>query len=350
MTVLESKVFPIDIYSLKNYIIDNPELIGLVLEKSGFHQVDDDFNQGLEYRCAREEGKNPTAVRVFKDTLYATCFSTNLKGDLITLVQDKLKTSFPKAVKFIANIVNFKDLDAVEYTLPFGGFYKNIMRLSTVEPIDMETYSEKILDEFKNIPNKMFLEDGISADVQSKYKIGYDFLTNRITVPWRDANGEICGLMGRLNKREVDEYESKWYPIIAFPKSKTLFGYSSNYNTIQEHGICIVSESEKGTMALSSKGMDVGLSLGGSNLSEAQSNHIKSLFPKRIIIALDEGLEEEISRDMAIQLKMNSYYNNHVGYIFDKHNDIMPKGSKLAPADLNNNVLKKLINQHVVWI
>lgn len=337
-----------DIYQLKEYIIDNPDLIGLILEKTGFHDVDDDFNHGMEYRCALEEGKNPTAVRVLKDNLYATCFSTNLKGDLITLVQDKLQTTFPKAIKTIADIINFKDTDVIEYQLPFGGFFKNIMKLSSIEPIDIETYPESILDQFEMKPNTMFLEDGISVDVQNKFKISYDFITNRIAVPWRSFEGELIGVMGRLNKREIDDNESKWMPIIPFAKSKTLFGYSQNYRTIQENGICLIGESEKFPLQLESKGLAVGLGLGGSNLSEIQANHVKSLFPKKTIIMLDEGLEEEHSRELAKQLKMNNYYKNNVGYVYDKDRKYLPE--KYSPADLDKETLNKLIKECTVWI
>src|SRR5690606_39934074 len=52
-----------------------------------------------EYRCARDSGRNPTSVRVKIDTLSARCFSTNLNGDIITLVQSKLYTKFTDTIK-----------------------------------------------------------------------------------------------------------------------------------------------------------------------------------------------------------------------------------------------------------
>lgn len=337
-----------NVYALKNHIIDNPDLIGLILEKSGFHSIDDSFNQGSETRCAREEGKNPTAIRVLHDTLYTTCFSTNLKGDLITLVQDKLQVTFPKVIKVISEIINFKDVEVKPYRLPFSGYYKKIMKLDGEEPHEIQTYPESILNQFEIIPNKMFLDDGISTDVQLKYKIGYDFLTNRIVVPWRNTSGELCGVMGRLNQRKVSENENKWFPVLPFPKSKTLFGFGENYNSIQEHEICMIGESEKHVLQLESMGINVGLALGGSNLSQMQSNFIKSLFPKKIIIMMDQGLSEEHSREIATQLKMNSYYKNDVGYVYDKQGIYLPE--KYAPSDLDKGRLNKLIKECAVWI
>lgn len=340
-----------NVYALKNKIIDNPEYIELILEKAGFHNIIHNKIQN-EVRCAREEGRNPTSVRVDKDTLSSTCFSTNLKGDIITLVQSKLNLTFTQTIKKIAEIIDFKDDSGFQnYTPPFGGFYKKISRLRSDEFVDLETFSDDILDQFESVPNLLFYEDGILPQVQIQYKIGYDSVSSRITVPWYSFDGSsICGIMGRLNKREVDENESKWFPILSFPKSKTLYGFAINYNSIQEKGIVMIGESEKHSLQIASKGLNVGVSLGGSFMSEIQANHIKSLFPQKVLVMLDEGLLEDHSVEIAKQLKMDKFYKNQVGYIFDKDNMYMPLGSKLAPADLDKNTLKKLIENCTVWI
>ena len=339
-----------DVYGLKNHIINNPELIELVLEKTGFHYIDDSFGRGNEYRCARKEGRNPTSVKVNKSTLSATCFSTNLKGDLISLVQSKLSISFPAAVKKISEIVNYKFNTTESTYTPFGGYYKKIARLKDQEELDIEVYTDEILKRFIICPNLLFYRDGITPDVQIKYKIGYDSITGRISVPWYSLDGQLCGVMGRINRREVSEDETKWFPIIPFPKSKTLYGYMENYNSIQEKSAVMVGESEKHSLQLASKGLNIGISLGGSFLSEVQANHIKSLFPKRIIVMMDEGLEEEHSREIAKKLKGHRYYKNQVYYIYDKNNLYLPKGSKMAPSDLHKSTLNSLVKQCAIEI
>jgi len=283
-------------------------------------------------------------VKVNINTLGSSCFSTNLHGDLITLIQAKLGLSFSSTISKIADMIGFKSSEKTEtFTPPFGGFYRKISRLRNEDDIEIQTYSDDILLDYKSIPNMLFYKDGISTDVQLQYEIGYDCMSGRISVPWRSFDGSVVGVMGRLNKLKTSEDEKKWFPIQSFAKSKTIYGYSNNYNTIQEKGIVMVGESEKHTLQISSKGMDVGISLGGTSMSEVQANHIKSLFVKTNLIMFDEGLSEEISRDIAMKLKLDKFFKNNVMYIYDKNNMYMPKGSKLSPSDLDRNTLKKLI-------
>lgn len=338
-----------NVYALKNYIINNPEYIELILERAGFHNIK--YNKFKdEYRCSREEHTNPTSVRVKADNLSAICFSTHVKGDLITLVQSKLYTSFPETVKRIAQMIDFTSEEKQqEYKLPFGGFYKNIAKLRDEEPFSLEIYPESILNQYKIFPNKLFFEDGISHKVQREFKIGYDSVSTRITIPWFNEDG-LVGVMGRLNKKYLNDDEIKYYPLYPFPKSQVLYGFIENYNSILEKEIVLISEAEKGTLQFASKGLRVGVSLGGSFISEVQANNIKSLFPKTIIVAMDEGLSEDHSREIALKLKSNKFYINKVAYIYDRNNLFLTKDSKLAPGDLPKSTIKQLIKHCTVWV
>ncbi|PWG68157.1 hypothetical protein DEM28_25105, partial [Enterobacter mori] len=58
---------------------------------------------------------------------------------------------------------------------------------------------------------------------------------------------------------------------------------------------------------------------------------------------MDEGLDEEHSLTIAKSLKFENFFKNEVGYIFDRENKYLPKGSKMAPADLDKRSLECLI-------
>lgn len=341
-----------NVYSLKNYLIENEDKIELLLHSVGFEDVSGEFNDELEFRCAWEEGSNPTGVRINKETLSAQCFSRNIKGDIITLIQEKLQCNFHKSIEIISKITGYIESENDEIELPFDGFFKQVKKIKDNDYYSIDVLEESILDQFITNPSLLFYKDGITEEVQRKYQIGYDVISGRITVPWRSFNGELVGVMGRLNKEEVLKTENKWFPILnySFSKSKTLFAFSNNYHNMQKKSAIFISESEKSPMILDSKGIDIGVALGGNSLSTLQANNIKSLFLNTIIIGLDEGLDEDHSRHMAEQLKMNSFHKNRVGYIYDKNNLIIPKDSKLAPADLPKEDIARLMKNHTIWI
>ena len=333
-----------DVHSLKKYLIKNEEKVLLLLEDVGFSHVNDDFKGGLEIRCAWEDGGNPTSVRIIKDTLSSTCFSRNVNGDIVTLIQARTGLTFPRTIERIAHVTGFKESANTTIKQPFGGFYKKIRKSSLLaDTIETAIYDESILNDYLITPSERFLKDGINYDVQVKYQIGYDWQSNRIIVPWRNFKGDLIGIMGRLNKDEIESYENKWFPIIAFPKSATLFGFIQNYHHIQREKFLFIEESEKSPMVLESKGINLGLGLGGNNISKVQANNIKSMFPERIIVGMDEGLDVEKSVNIAEAVKMDKYFKNEVYYIHDKHNIYLPKGSKMSPSDLPKEDMKRLM-------
>lgn len=339
--------------ALKQYLIDNTEEIEKVLHSVGFTNIDGRFKQGQEYRCAWEEGGNPTSVHVNKKTLNGGIFSHNINGDLFVIVGEKLSldisTDFPKILKSIAEIVGFESSGQYVAKEPaFGGFLKRAKKLSTGDShIELETYGDEVLEQYSYMPSLRFVKDGINPDVQRKYNVGYDYFSDRITVPWRGETGEVIGIMGRLNRDNEDilPNENKWFPLISFPKSQAVFGYSENYQSLINNKIIMIGESEKFGMQLESKKIDGGLGIGGSQISPYQANIIKSLYPDVIFVCMDEGLEVEHSVKIARQLKSHGIFNSKVCYINDKNNLWLPKGSKMSISDLPREDIRSVLKQ-----
>lgn len=89
----------------------------------------------------------------------------------------------------------------------------------------------------------------------------------------------------------------------------------------------------------------------GCDVSDIQAKHLKALMTSKIILAYDEGLEEEQIRLQAQKLILNNaVFQNHVGYVFDRENLILPKGSKASPSDLGKAAFTELIKSHVIWL
>lgn len=339
-----------DVYKIKEYLMDNLDQIPLLLYRAGFADIEEYNNN--EFRCAWDDGLNPMAVRVKIDDLTAQAFSMNVKGDIITLIQEKMKLSFYRTLDFICEVclIDKKQMEQ-DYIveLPFGGYYKNIAKIRNNTYDDLPIIPELDLKVYGVVPNMRFYKDNISIETMERYKIGYDTCTDRISVCWRNEKGDCVGIMGRLNREHKDS-ESKWFPIIPFPKNQTLYGLYENKKSIKEVSTLFIFESEKGTMQLSSMGLNLGISLGGNSLSKWQINTIKSLFTDRVIVCLDEGLEEEHSKQLAEQLKMDGFFKNKSGYIFDLENKYLKKGSKNSPTDLGKDVFKSLVKECVVWV
>ena len=258
--------------------------------------------------------------------------------------------NFPTALKWAAD---FAGLDKEEYDidiqLPFGGFFQGLVKEISEPEFSMKTYDESELDEYKGFYNTMFLKDGISFESQEKFDIGYDALSNRVTIPIYSLDNKLIGIMGRYNGK--CEKEERWLPIIPCSRSLTIYGFNENYQSIEEKGMAIIGESEKFVMQADSFGCHIALATSGCHISDTQAKHIKSMFVPKIILAYDEGLNEEDVIAEAEKLKMNNQiYKNQVGYIYDREHKYLPEGSKASPSDLGKEVFAKLVKECVVWL
>ena len=258
---------------------------------------------------------------------------------------------FSKALNYVARFLGLEEKElSSEIRYPFSGFYKKLIKNLEEPECRMKTYDESILTKYEKKYSMMFLEDGISFDTQKSFNVGFDLETMRITIPEYTLDGSLCGIMGRLNDKKCDHSE-RWVPIIPCSRSMTLYGYHKNYEKIQDKRLVVIGESEKFVQQLHTMGCNLGLSLCGCDISNVQARYLKGLMTDKIILALDEGLEEEQIRHQAEKLIIdNIIFKNKVGYIFDKDNKILKKGSKNSPSDLGKGKFLELCKSHVVWI
>ena len=71
----------------------------------------------------------------------------------------------------------------------------------------------------------------------------------------------------------------------------------------------------------------------------------------RIIVAFDEGLDEEFVRNEAQKLVCNnSILKNKVGYIWDEDNEILEKNKKQSITDLGKEKFAYAIHKKVKWL
>lgn len=328
------------IIKIKDKLRDNPELIIHILNELGCENI-----KSLKGHEIRWGSSNGSKINI--ETLSYTSFSHNHKGDVITMVSLLKEIDLGQAIKWLAKELNlsYEYSEKVEVTLPFGGFFKNYSKVKDSDVNPPKTYPIERLKEYTGRLNTLWLEDNISLQTQELFDIGLDFETNRITIGWKDVNSELVGIIGRLNKKELTDKDTKYLPIIPFNKSKVLYGLDVNYSSILDNGTIIIVESEKSVL----RGYELGyrniVALGGNNISERQAALIKSLCVN-VVISLDEGIELTHSIEQAKKCKIeNPFFSNEV-YVMEV--DDLPK--KHSIFDMNKEVIDNYLKNKLIYI
>lgn len=328
------------IIKIKDKLRDNPELIIHILNELGCENIKP--LKGREIRWGRSNGS-----KINIETLSYASFSHNHKGDVITMVSLLKEIDLGQAIKWLAKELNlsYEYSEKVEVTLPFGGFFKNYSKVKDNDVNPPKIYPIERLKEYTGRLNTLWLEDNISLQTQELFDIGLDFETNRIAIGWKDVNSELVGIMGRLNKKELTDKDTKYLPIIPFNKSKVLYGLDVNYSNILDNGTIIIVESEKSVL----RGYELGyrniVALGGNNVSERQAALIKSLCVN-VVISLDEGIELTHSIEQAKKCKIeNPFFSNEV-YVMEV--DDLPK--KHSIFDMNKEVIDNYLKNKLIYI
>lgn len=344
----------IDIASLKELIKGDVDKICEVLEESDFYDVQP-MSCGNEVRCAVRDGGS-LRVRVEIDTLASVIYGDDTTGDIITLVQEQMALDLRDAMTHICSILGVTDGDLEQFkpkTNPFGEFFDKVENdFYSVESEKMTILDEEdVYSRFLIAPSYMFYKDGVSCKQQERFKIAYDYSSDRICIPYRDSMGRLVGVEGRLNKEDIESGEFKYMPIYKYPKAQVVFGYYENYRTLVERRVVVVLESAKSVMKMADMGYNFAISVGKSHISDYQANLIRALNPKLVIIAFDEDVEEAQLMLMANKLKTQTPYTMFsVGYVKDRDGVILKEGSKNSPADMGKEKFDKLMKEMVHFV
>lgn len=333
---------------MKEYLKNNPEQIEKILSYYNYHSIN---ITDKEIRCAKVGGDNPSGCRIkLNDNLSATDFTTSYNGDLFSLIATHTGLTYREVLKTITTMLGKKiegNYQSEEKSL-FDGFFDTLYIPYEDEEKEV-TYDESVLDKYNNGYKwfKRFADDGILPSSQVKFKVGFSEESNRITIPWRDSEGNIVGIMARLNLDEKTNF--KYIPLIPFPKHKFLYGLYQNKEYIKESKEVYIFESEKSVMLGDSLGYRNFTSLGGNSISKTQVEQLLKLNVNKIIIALDEGLDTEIIKKDIKTIKDCLFMRDcKVGFILDKENKYLPKGSKASPIDLGKEVFEGLLRECLI--
>lgn len=338
------------ILKIKNKLYNNEEQIINILNKVGctkIHKTEEN-----QIRFGRDEESSGSANIIFTDTLFYISHSENVKGDIITLVSDFLSITIGEAINWLAKELNIKaEYTPKEINLPFNGFFKNISKAKELDESPPLTYDLSKLKQYKHGVSKLFIDDGISAITQEVFNIGYDMESNRVTIPWLSETGELVGIMGRINIKNMSDKEKqyKYLPIIPFSKSKVLYGYYENYKGILETNTMIIVESEKSILKARQMGFNNVVALGGNEIHPRQQRLIKTMFCN-VIIALDEGLSLEHCIKQAEKCRINNPFFQNEVYVVQMNNNKYIKETKVSIMDLDKQTVNKILDEYLIYI
>lgn len=330
------------ITKVKDALYGKKDLIIEILEELGAENI----NPNVNPHEIRWGGKGGNKIDV--NTLSYVSFSHSEHGDILTLVCSmKGYNKLGDGIRWLSNRLglSYEAYKKVEVKPPFGGFWKQYSKIIENDETPPPTYDLSRLDEFNIGVSKLFIDDGISAITQEEFNVGYDSLSNRFTIPWYNVEGELLGIMGRLNQKEIGDKQNKYLPIIPFRKSKALYGLNINYKNILNKNCIVIVESEKSVMKAHQYGIDNVVALGGNKIHSIPKKLIKSLHCD-VIIALDEGLELKHSIEQAKKVQINNPFFTNNTYVLDMKD--MPKKSCIF--DLDYEEVQKAFSERLIYI
>lgn len=327
---------------IKRMLIEQADIICDLLESYGFEHIN---YKAREIRFARDvDGGQNISIRLDNnENIFVKDYARNECSDIFAYIckekGENLKNLLNKT-KLLLKLEN--DWTPKKRVELFDGIYNNIKKSNS--RVELKEISEEELEKYELIPNIRFMKDGINIRTQKDFGIRYDFSSDRIIIPIRDEIGRLVGAKGRYNA-EPDELHPKYIYVIPVSSSQLLFGYSENYQYLYGSDV-IVCESEKAVMQAYSFGYRNVVGLGSNSLSEKQAELILQLQPKRVIFALDEGLDISSTMKNAERLKQSFVFNKfeilYWNYNLDK---TIP--SKSSPTDLGKDKFFEILNNQL---
>jgi DNA primase len=330
---------------IKEMLVENPEKLTELLSDFGFEHIN---HRGNEIRFARDwQGGSNISIRL-KNNQYCVVFdwSRGVTTDIISYIIQEKNADFREVLQATKRILGLGNDWRPQQRKPlFGGIYNNIT--CQKRDIQLKTYNDNILGQYEKCGNLRFLRDGISLDAQKFWDVRFSVEDNRIIIPIRNEYSDLVGAKGRLNG-DADEENPKYLYTIPVAMSQLLYGYSENYQYLYGNDVILV-ESEKSVMQAWDFGVRNIVALGSHSLSEKQTKLLLQLQPKKIIIAMDEGLEFEHTKRNADMIKNFGGMLTPEIWYWDSTMDL-DIDSKSSPTDSGKEKFEEIMEEQLVRI
>lgn len=295
---------------------------------------------------------------LYKDTKLFVCYTEDGNMSIFKFLKTYYETRqieydwFEDIYNVVLNCGNFRPKEDFDTTQYHSLKERYQIKKKTVE---LQQYSNGILDIFmKNYPVE-WLNDGISRRAMDKYNIKYSVSQNKIIIPHYDINNNLIGIRGRaLNEWEIEnigkympiQIEKKWY---THPLSLNLYGLNHTKENIKKYGICYIGEAEKFCLQSESFSFpNCSCAVCGSQFNKYQLDILmKNCQPKEIVICFDKEEKDKEDKYFFKLYNLCKKYINYCKMSFIYDNDNLLK-LKESPTDCGENIFKKLLEKRII--
>lgn len=341
-----------DLKAIKKRIYNDDRIEDLLdmLGCKGIHKEHDRIVASLP------TGDNKRSVQVTNnESLTSHIRSRQVNGDIYAIVsyikfncstKAEIENNLTQAKMWIVDNFGYHDLlDKNKHqTTEHNAWLKSLKKLRKRRTILEDlTPNKPIPEETKNsylmLPYKPWVEEGISAQTQIEWEVGFDWESKRIITLVRNMSGELIGVKGRAMD---DNDERKYMYVEKMNKSIELFGLHKTLPYILEKKEILVFEGYKSVMKAWQMGYRNCASMEGDDLSPAQVALIKSFgLDIKVVLCYDKDkLEEEIKQ------QASKFTNRKTFYTLDERNLLKGKDS---PVDKGLKIWERLYEEKVLY-
>lgn len=357
-----------------NYIYDKDEIKNnLTVEQVEAYLADLGAEPYLDKKCLICKtichGGNSHKLYYYPSTHLFKCYTQCEKSsfDIFDLTERVKKRENPdytfiNAVQYVANYFGITKTSIQEdFQLEDWKYFNKAENeeLPTTVINSLPIYDSNIL---RYLPRPIILpwiQEGISEKALKNANICFDPVTDSVIIPHYDINNNLVGIRRRTLIEEEEKY-GKYIPatlngkMYNHPLSFNLYNINLSKENIQAAQTAIVFESEKSCLMYQSyfgEENDISVACCGSNLILYQTQLLKSLNVKEIIIAFDRQWQtigdDEYHRWTRKLTEIHNKYKDDflISFIFDKEGQYLDY--KDSPIDKNKEIFLKLFKERI---
>jgi DNA primase len=285
----------------------------------------------LRSRCPIHHGDNPTAFSIDFDpagelpVVWMCRTECQTNGDVFELVRKVKKCSFLDAVNWVAHFVGMEDGELPESMptthhdddmrefLGLFGVNKRVFNSNSgyVCPDICESFAKKCAMN----RTRYFKDRGFSDEVLDLFQVGFcpvgrsEWREDRITVPFRDMDGKLVGISGRV-VRDGDSPE-KYKILSGSNKKENLYGLDLALPYIREKGSVILVEGFSDVWKCWMHGVRNVVAVMGKALTKEQMDLLLQLVTT-VVVAFDGDSEGKMAAEDAVEKTLNFFTVYHI--------------------------------------